>query len=132
MSADKPLDNLDMGILKLLQENGRMSFSEMAKRLNASETTVRFRFKRMIRMGVIKKIVPVVNRRKLGLNYSAALMLRFNPSKLESALKRIKEFKEITQIYQLSGPYDAIAVVISSSMEELRKTINRVKNPGRR
>jgi len=128
MKHKKKLDKLDRDILRLLQEDGRMPFSEIARRLNASETTVRFRYKRLIESGVIRRIIAVVDPRKVGLSQSAVFMLKFNPAKIDDALKALKKIKELYFIYQLSGEYDATAVALVPGVDELKKLVTKVKN----
>lgn len=121
------LDEKDRAILHLLQEDGRISFAEMAKRLGLNENTVRFRFKRLVDRGVIKKIVALIDPRKIGLNYSAAFMVKIEPEKIESTTARLSQMQEITNIYQFTGEYDLIAVAFARDMQSLQEIIRRVK-----
>ncbi|HIQ30029.1 MAG TPA: Lrp/AsnC family transcriptional regulator [Candidatus Caldiarchaeum subterraneum] len=121
------LDELDMKILSLLQEDGRMSFAEISRRLNVNENTVRFRFSRLLNRGVIRKIVALIDPRMIGINQSAALMLKIDPEKMDDVLKELREMREIPNIYQLSGDYDAIVVVMARDMNELHGIVSRIK-----
>ena len=121
------LDELDKKIINILQEDGRASFAEIGRRLNVNENTIRFRFSRLIKSGFIRKIVALVDPRMLGLNHSAALMLKIDPEMMDSALSELASMREIPHIYQLSGDYDAIAVVMAKDLDQLHEIINRVK-----
>ncbi len=124
------LDEKDLAIIKILQEDGRASYKDIARKLNMHENTVRFRVRRLIEKGVIRGIVAIVDPRKLGLKASAAMMLKLETDKMEEALSTLKEMKEITNIYQFSGEYDLILVVFGRDLkhlEEIRKRIKRVR-----
>ena len=58
------IDDLDSKIITLLEKNGRIPNTDLAKKLRTSETTVRKRIKRLIDEDLIK-VVAVRNRSKL-------------------------------------------------------------------
>ncbi len=60
------LDALDRGILRILQEDGRISYSEMARRLGVPESTVRLRVRKLKGRGVIRKFAALINPFKAG------------------------------------------------------------------
>jgi len=125
--VEKELDELDHKILRLLFEDGRMSFAEIGRRLHVSENTVRFRYNRLVEKGVIRCVRALVDHTKLGLRNSAALMLKIDPAHVEEVFENLKNFKEVTNIYQLSGDYDAIAVVIGYDLDHVREVVERIK-----
>ncbi len=125
------LDELDRALASLLQEDGRRSFAEMAKALDQSESTVRFRFKRLIDRGVIRGVVALVNPRTVGLNESAALFIKANATKLDDVLKDLNAIREVPHIYQFTGDYDAIAIVMGRDVNHLNSIVRKVKSiPG--
>ena len=121
------LDDLDRKIISLLQEDGRMPFAEMARRLKVNENTIRFRFSRLLNKGVIRRIVALIDPRMVGINQSAALMLKIDPERIDHVLKELHDMREIPNIYQLSGDYDAIVVVMARDMNELHDIVSRIK-----
>ena len=125
------LDELDKAITTLMQDDGRRSFAEIAKTLNESESTVRFRFKRLVDRGVIRSVVALVNPRAVGLNESAALFIRASAVKLDDVLRELTSFKEVPHIYQFTGDYDAIAIVMGKDVDDLNAIVRKVKSvPG--
>ncbi len=61
----KKLDSIDTGMISLLQKNGRLTNTEIARELNVSEATVRIRLKRLLDEEYIQ-IVAVSNPFMLG------------------------------------------------------------------
>ena len=62
------LDAKDMAILKLLQENARVTVKEISEKIHLSTTPVHERIKRMEESGVIKQYVTLVDQNKVDLN----------------------------------------------------------------
>jgi DNA-binding Lrp family transcriptional regulator len=55
------LDDVDIGIVTSLQQDGRKSFRQIARELNISTPTVQARYRRLINIGLIKSISPVID-----------------------------------------------------------------------
>lgn len=55
------LDDIDIGIVKSLQEDGRKSFRQIARDLNISTPTVQARYRRLINIGLIKSVSPIID-----------------------------------------------------------------------
>jgi len=126
MKAPK-LDELDLKIISHLQENGRIPIAELAKRLNQPENTVRYRIERLLKNGVIRRFTALVDPRALGLNVSAAVMFKVDPKKLDQMLEKLISMKDVTNIYQLSGEWDLIAVVFSKDIQGLHTRIEELR-----
>src|SRR3954468_4213387 len=63
--AVPPLDKMDLAILKLLQENARITVKEISEKIHLSTTPVHERVKRMEEAGVIKQYVTLVDPEKV-------------------------------------------------------------------
>ncbi|MEM0349735.1 MAG: Lrp/AsnC family transcriptional regulator [Candidatus Caldarchaeum sp.] len=125
------VDDLDLKILNILFEDGRASFADIGRKLGVSENTVRFRFQRLLKTGVIRKVTVLVDHVKLGLKNSAALMLKIESSEINRVLEELKQLREIANIYQLSGDFDAIAVAYGRDLDHIREIVEQVKKiPG--
>ncbi|BAJ51478.1 transcriptional regulator, AsnC family [Candidatus Caldarchaeum subterraneum] len=125
------VDELDLKILNILFEDGRASFADIGRKLGVSENTVRFRFQKLVKTGVIRKVTVLVDHVKLGLKNSAALMLKIDPTKINRVLDELKQLREIANIYQLSGDFDAIAVAYGRDLDHIREIVEQIKKiPG--
>jgi Lrp/AsnC family transcriptional regulator for asnA, asnC and gidA len=121
------IDELDLKIISHLQENGRIPVAELAKRLNQPENTVRYRIERLLKNGVIRRFTALVDPRALGLNVSAAVMFKVDPKKLDQLLEKLTSMKDVTNIYQLSGEWDLIAVVFAKDIQDLHERIEGLR-----
>ena len=62
-----PLDETDIAILESLIQDGRKSFRQISREIKVSTPTVQIRYDRLINMGIIKSISPILDMKKLGM-----------------------------------------------------------------
>jgi len=55
------LDDIDIGIVTSLQQDGRKSFRQIARELDISTPTVQARYHRLVNIGLIKSVSPVID-----------------------------------------------------------------------
>src|SRR5580698_5835806 len=60
------LDDIDRQLLRLLQEDGKLSIRELAKKVNLSPTPVHERLRRLESSGIIDHYAAVINTNKIG------------------------------------------------------------------
>ena len=96
------IDKIDSTIIKLLQKDGRMPYTEIAKRLNISEGAVRKRMSRLLDQKIIQ-VVAVGNRYNQGYGVSGFFILSVSHNKLETVIEQLNELKEIWFISQIVG-----------------------------
>jgi Lrp/AsnC family transcriptional regulator, regulator for asnA, asnC and gidA len=118
MSVSVQLDDLDIGIIRLLAKDGRMSFTEIAGQLGVTEKTVRSRFNSLRENNIIN-VVGVVDPISLGLKTGAIILLGVDPEKLEAVIEAAHQFKEIRFITLISGEYQLLVQVHVRTSDEL-------------
>ncbi|MGD0203721.1 MAG: Lrp/AsnC family transcriptional regulator [Candidatus Bathyarchaeia archaeon] len=121
------LDDLDKRILKLLQFNGRLSFAELSRELDVAEATVRFRVNRLVSNGVITRFAALLDPAKVGMKVSGAILLKIDPAYLEEACKQLVSFSETQYLFQSTGEYDVVSVIVARDMEHLNNLIKKTK-----
>ncbi|HJJ23316.1 MAG TPA: AsnC family transcriptional regulator [Nitrosopumilus sp.] len=55
------LDDIDIGIVTSLQQDGRKSFRQIARELDISTPTIQARYQRLVNIGLIKSVSPVID-----------------------------------------------------------------------
>lgn len=120
------LDRLDKEILKILQEDGRISYSKIAQMLNMSESTIHMRIKRLRELGILRGFYADVDMEKIGLKVLAFVQLKADPKKYEQVLNVLKEMKEVAEIYDVTGEYYALVKVVVPSNEDLAKVLDDI------
>ncbi len=119
-------DEKDLEILRILQENGRASYSEIAKKLGLSEAAVYTRIQKMIKQGLIKKIQAIVDSEKLGFNLTAIVAVKAQPSRYEYVLKELSSIPEIVEIYDVTGDYYCLLKLRVQNREALAKLLDKI------
>lgn len=118
------VDEIDLAILKYLQEDASMPFTEIARRLKLSESTVRKRVERMRREGIIKKFTAIVDPSKLGLNAVAIIGIDVDPSRLLDVAQKLCEIPEIRYVATSTGDHMIIVEAWARDTKELAKVIS--------
>jgi len=121
------MDNLDKQILKSLQFNCRLSFAELSRELDVAEATVRFRVNRLVEEGVITRFAALVNPAKVGMKVSGAILLKIDPAYLDEACKKLVSFSETLYLFQSTGEYDVVSVIVTRDMEHLNDLVKNTK-----
>ena len=119
------VDEIDMKILEILKENARTTYVDIGKALGLSEGTVRNRIQSLTDSEVIKRFTVEIS---LGVGVRALIMISVDPQKptLEISDKVLK-LPGVEKIYEVTGEYDVVTVVSSSSIEGLNQTIEEIR-----
>ncbi len=115
-----PLDQKDLAILRLLQENAKMTVREIAASVHLSATPVHERIKRMEDSGVIKQYVTLVDhtRVKKGLMVICYVSLKEHNKRTGARfIKTMHELNEVAECYNISGEFDFMLKVIVENMD---------------
>ena len=113
------LDKKDMAILKLLQENARVTVKEISEKIHLSTTPVHERIKRMEESGVIKQYVTLVDQNKVDLNLMVICYVSLKEHSKTAGVKFIKmvnELQEVIECYSISGEFDFMLKVVCKDM----------------
>ena len=112
------MDELDQRIIGLLQLDGRIPNSSIARRLRVSEGTIRRRVSRLIKDDVIS-IAPVPNIEKLGYTTSAFIGLQVRPGKADDVADAVAGLAEVHYVSVTTGGYDVFLWVGLESAQRL-------------
>jgi len=123
MLAMEALDDIDLRIVALLERDVETSYPTIADQLGVSLTTVYNRIRRLKRMGVIKKIVALVNYEKLGYGISALVGISANPRGKERVLGEFRRLRQVRVIYEVTGRYDYMLEIRTRDTDELRQLL---------
>lgn len=124
------MDSLDKSILNMLNQDSRLSFSEIARRLGHSITTISTRIKSLEDSGVIKRYTAVLDPEKCGYDFTAVLHLIISKGKLREVEEEIKKEDNVVAVYDVTGEYDAIIIGRfkgSSHLEKFTRWIQSIE-----
>ena len=112
------MDTLDRSIVALLQEDGRMRYTTIAKALDVTEGTVRNRVARLLEEKAIQ-IIGVLDPHRMGFNAPAIIGVSIQPPLLEKAAAEIAAMQEVSYLIMVAGEYDLIVEVFCRDREHL-------------
>ncbi|AAL81355.1 transcriptional regulator [Pyrococcus furiosus DSM 3638] len=115
------LDELDKRILYFLQEDGRRSYSEIARILGVPESTVRVRVKKMLKNGIIRKFAALINPFKAGYEIVAVIAVDVEPNKVREVAEKLAELNEVDVLGIATGAHDIFMQVTVKSLRELEE-----------
>ncbi len=107
-------DQLDRAILRLLHEDGRMSYSEIGRRTDCSEVTARKRVEKLIAQGTLA-VAGISNPVHLGFNCLVWIGLRVELARLDAVAEELAKMPEFTYVACYSGEYDVIGTAAFES-----------------
>ena len=114
------LDDIDLKILRQLQQDSHLTTKELAARVNLSSTPVFERVRRLEREGYIRAYVALLDADKLdkGLCVWCNVKLRqHNCSLGRDFMEEVQGIEEITECYNVSGEYDYMLKVFVRNMK---------------
>jgi Lrp/AsnC family transcriptional regulator, leucine-responsive regulatory protein len=114
------LDEKDLLILRLLQEDAKMTVREIAAKVHLSTTPVHERIRRMEEAGVILQYATLVNhsRVKKGLMVICYISLKEHSKKSGAKfIRTINELSEVIECYNISGEFDFMLKVVAENMD---------------
>jgi Lrp/AsnC family leucine-responsive transcriptional regulator len=116
------LDELDKNILQILQNDARISNTELARRVNLSPPATHARVRRLEKDGLIERYTTIVDRQKAGYDLlcfiNVSLQLH-DTEQVSEFLKIIEEMPEVLECHHVTGEYDYLLKVVTRNTEGL-------------
>ena len=118
-----PLDDIDLRIVRTLQQDGRTSYSDISKAVGVSAGTVRNRINQMRSSGILFFNVWL-DPNLSGLGIHATLLLKVRPGHLVEVADALSDLEETGYVATLAGAYDAVADIFCRDIAHLRFLIH--------
>ncbi|MFP3984437.1 MAG: Lrp/AsnC family transcriptional regulator [Candidatus Bathyarchaeia archaeon] len=125
------LDKKDVKILKLLQENCKLSSREISNKINSPITTVFTKIKRMEKLGLIKDYKAILDAKMLDKGATAFILASFvyrNP-KTDAPLsqrdlaRQISRFPEVQEVHIITGDWDILIKIKTKDVDAVGKFV---------
>lgn len=124
------LDNIDFQILRLLSENSRIQWKDLGAEIHMTGQAVGNRIKKLEESGVIKAYSLIVDEMKLGLSYTAFVIIYMKTTNHESFIRFINEQKEVVEAHRISGEGCYHLKIKVNSQEQLNVFLNKILGYG--
>jgi Lrp/AsnC family leucine-responsive transcriptional regulator len=120
------VDNIDLAILSELEVNARISFADLARKINLSPSAVRERVQKMEDLEVIQKYVVQKNNKMLGYDLEAFILLKVFPGQLKHVIERVSEFPEVAEAHRITGNQNIHLKVVVSNQIALQQLLDKL------
>ncbi|NRB58488.1 MAG: Lrp/AsnC family transcriptional regulator [Winogradskyella sp.] len=120
------MDNLNWKILKLLQQNSRMSNAEIGRRVGISSPAVNERIKKMEDAEIIEGYTTFVSPLETGYQLKAIITLRAFMGMLKPFLEKVKTYDEVVNCYRITGNENIVMEVVLKNQKHLESFIDQL------
>ena len=121
------LNDIDIGILNILQEDGSVSVTELARRISLSQPATHARVRRLQEIGLIRKYVALVDREKAGFDILVFIHITLQLNKKDELRKyteAIRGMPEVLECHHITGEYDYLLKAAVRNRHELERFVN--------
>lgn len=126
LNMGSDLDQFDRRILSALAEDGRMSVTDLAKRVGLSNTPCQLRLKRLLAEGYIEGFKAVLNPVKMGLDHVAFAEVKLTNTH-EDALRAfneaVKRIPEVEECHMIAGRFDYLLKIRTRDIRRYRHVL---------
>jgi Lrp/AsnC family leucine-responsive transcriptional regulator len=126
------MDLIDNQILRLLQQNARMSVSEISSKVNLSVPAVSDRIKKIEASGVIEQYTTIISSAALKKELAALMFVSLEkPQYSEKFRSFVDTEDDILECHYIAGDFDYLLKIITENTGTLEKLLNKIKSvPG--
>jgi len=125
------LDEKDLGILKLIQENSKLTAKQIAKKTGTPLTTVFAKTKRMEEFGIIKEYRAIVAPEKLSAGTAAFILASVSyrakaddaPISQRVVAEEIAKFPEVQEVHIITGDWDLLVKLRAENVDSIGKFV---------
>jgi len=119
-------DIVDRAIVEFLIQDGRMSCTEIARRIgHVSERSVRYRIDRMVKGGVIR-VGAVVSPKAIGFPVTADVFIDVEPGRIMEVAHKLMEFECVSYVACSTGETDVSLQIVARNNDELYGFVTQV------
>lgn len=126
----KKIDQTDQKIIRLLQENARMSFSEIGNRTSLSTPAVSNRVQKLKEQGIIKGYTAILDAQSMGRQLVCFCQIYLpgrNPTGNQLFLDAVSQEPDIWEAYCISGDYEYLLKIVTASAQTLESLLSRLR-----
>lgn len=128
--AQHELDELDEKILRMIIDNARIPFLEVARECGVSGAAIHQRVQKLIQLGVVKGSEFIVDAEKIGFETCAYVgIFLTSPSTFDFVVKELEKIPEVVECYYTTGQYDLLIKVYAKNNKDLLRIIHTELQP---
>ncbi|MDF2737339.1 MAG: transcriptional regulator [Nitrososphaeraceae archaeon] len=119
------IDSFDEKIIKILQNDARKPFVEIANTIGLSESAVRRRIKNLTDNNIIKKFTIEINNSEK--TSAITLISVASSSEASTVTSKLLNLEGVDVVYEITGQYDIAAIISAPAISEINSYIDEVR-----
>lgn len=128
--ANIKLDKLDKQILKLISDDARIPFLEVARACNVSGAAIHQRIQKLNNIGILKGSQFIIDPEKMGYETCAYIGLNLkNPESFDVVVEKLKDIPEVVECHYTTGNYDLFIKIYAINNHHLLNIIHDKLQP---
>ena len=128
--ASQRLDRLDKQILRLIAEDARIPFLEVARACNVSGAAIHQRIQKLTNAGILKGSQFVIDPEKIGYETCAYIGLNLkNPERFDAVVEELKKIPEVVECQYTTGDFDTFIKIYALNNHHLLNIIHDKLQP---
>ncbi|MFE8696025.1 Lrp/AsnC family transcriptional regulator [Cytobacillus sp. FJAT-53684] len=124
------LDNIDFQILRLLSENSRIQWKDLGQQIHMTGQAVGNRIKKLEDSGVIKAYTLLVDEMKVGLIFTAFVIIYMKTADHDSFIRFVQDRNEVLEVHRVSGEGCYHIKIKVKSQDQLNLFLNELLEYG--
>jgi len=125
------LDAMDRKLLSMLQEDAKLPYAKLAKKLGISSSGVHKRIKRLMDAGVVQRFVAVVDPQVVGKKLKAFIGVSTASGTCRDVIAQLSRRPEVLEIHEVAGEHDLFVKLITDDTLRLNELLHEMdKIPG--
>ncbi|XHH08029.1 MAG: Lrp/AsnC family transcriptional regulator [Candidatus Bathyarchaeia archaeon] len=120
------MKKIDNEILTELLKDPQASFSEVAKKLNISQNTLKKKYEKLIKEKIILCSFVTINLEKIG--YQGRIKFTIKTTQKASTIEALKKIPSVVVVAETFGDYDVIAFAVVKDYNSMIKVTEEIKN----
>lgn len=128
---EKELDKVDIEILKLLQNDARISVKNIAEKVFLSAPTVSARIEEMTKRGIIKGYFTEIDNSVFENVIRAYIDMEVSPAKKDELYEYLRSSPQVLECNRVTGEYSLLINVVFKNTVDMDKFINIMQHYGR-
>ena len=124
--AIKGLDAIDRRLLAAVQENGRLTATELAERVGLTTSPCLRRLRHLEETGIIRGYTAVLDQNKVGLPVSVFVSIKLDRQSEEAMRSfedQIRAWPEVLECYLMTGPRDYLLRVVARDLVDYERFV---------
>lgn len=128
--AHQRLDKLDKQILRLIAEDARIPFLEVARACNVSGAAIHQRIQKLTNLGILKGSKFIIDPEKIGFETCAYVGLNLRtPENFDSVVEELKRIPEVVECHYTTGDFDLFIKIYAINNHHLLNIIHDKLQP---